>query len=354
MAKVFISHSSKDKDVILLFKDIILKAGIGLSDDEIFFTSSPETGVPAGGNIPEYIKHKINDCDCAFLMISENYKGSEVCLNEMGAAMVLGKILIPVVLYNYDFDKVGWLIDRSLCVRIDHEERLDEIRDLFTEIGQSTKTSVWNRARNKFILEVSQLGRKDDACEIKGLLDYQIEIETNQNVYKESLDELNLVIAGSREKAQNLIEAHNNTLDIQERKKLLDKLAAVFNNWADEMDKLIPLISNSLDVSIKATEGILNLSTVSSEEKNRLIFDVTVFQGQCVENKKVMESSQLVILSLAEMATEQILAKHRVLKGYDLLLVAYQNSIDRINDIVGLVQSVPVHSQMVSNNTLRK
>ena len=89
MAKVFISHSSSDKEIVRLFKDIILKAGIGLSDADIFFTSSPETGVPIGKNIPEYIKTNLRDCDYAFLMISENYKKSEVCLNEMGAVWSL-------------------------------------------------------------------------------------------------------------------------------------------------------------------------------------------------------------------------------------------------------------------------
>ena len=147
MPTVFISHSSEDKNIVRLFKDIILKQGIGLSDTDIFFTSSPETGVPIGKNIPEYIKTNLRDCDYAFLMISENYKKSEVCLNEMGVAMVLGKRVFPILLYDYDFDKVGWLIDRDLCVRIDDEERLDEIRDIFNSNGVVSRTSVWNHAR---------------------------------------------------------------------------------------------------------------------------------------------------------------------------------------------------------------
>ena len=73
MVKVFISHSSKDKNIVGLFKDIILKSGIGFKDKNIFYTSSPETGVPIGENIPEYIKRNLLDCDYVFLMISENY-----------------------------------------------------------------------------------------------------------------------------------------------------------------------------------------------------------------------------------------------------------------------------------------
>lgn len=336
MPKVFISHSSKDKDIILLFKDIILKTGIGLSDDEIFFTSSPETGVPVGENIPEYIKQNLHDCDYAFLMISENYKGSEICLNEMGAAMVLGKRLIPLVLYDYDFDKVGWLINHNLCARIDQEERLDEIRDMFVEKGMGTKTSVWNRARNKFIADLSPFEGKEEACEaygVKGLLDYQIDIENQQKAYKENIDKLNTLISDGRDKVQNLIETHNASCDIHERKTLLNKLAKVLNTWADEMETLIPLVFTSLELSLKAVEGILMLPTVTSEEKDGWIREITLFQRQCVENKQTLEISRRVIFLQADMLTEQIYAKNKLLKRYDSLLEAYQNSIDRINDI---------------------
>ena len=190
MAKVFISHSSSDKEIVRLFKDIILKAGIGLSDADIFFTSSPETGVPIGKNIPEYIKTNLRDCDYAFLMISENYKKSEVCLNEMGAAMVLGKRLFPILLYDYDFDKVGWLIDRDLCVRVDDQERLDEIRDVFYEDAIKTCTSVWNKSRFSFVEAVRPLNCiTEDGKTTKGYVDYQIEIEDSLNKYNRVFSE---------------------------------------------------------------------------------------------------------------------------------------------------------------------
>lgn len=91
MAKIFISHSSKDKAIVDLFKNIILNAGLGISDNDIAYTSAPETGVPTGGNIPKYIKENIADSDFVFWMVSDNYRKSEVCLNEMGAAWALDK-----------------------------------------------------------------------------------------------------------------------------------------------------------------------------------------------------------------------------------------------------------------------
>ena len=58
MAKIFISHSSEDNEIIGLFKNMILNASLGISDNDIAYTSAPETGVPTGGNIPQYIKER--------------------------------------------------------------------------------------------------------------------------------------------------------------------------------------------------------------------------------------------------------------------------------------------------------
>lgn len=336
MPKVFISHASADKNIVCLFKDIILKGGIGLSDADIFFTSSPETGVPIGKNIPEYIKKNLRDCDYAFLMISENYKKSEVCLNEMGAAMVLSKNLFPILLYNYDFDKVGWLINHDLCVRIDDEERLDEIRDKFNSSGIGLKTSVWNRARKAFIQNLSQFEDKTDDIVVKGLLDYQIEISDNQEKYKKNIDRLNAVINDSEKNAERLIETHNASFNIQERKQLLNKLAVVLNKWADEMECLVPIVCNALISSLDSVSEIIKMDSVSSEDKDGWIKEIAWLQENCKDNKKTLEHNRQMIQSQAEMVTEQIVAKNRVLKGYDLLLSAYDAAVRKINEIISL------------------
>ena len=43
-------------------------------------------------------------------MISSNYKKSEICLNEMGAAWALDKRIIPIVFPDVDFESIGWLL----------------------------------------------------------------------------------------------------------------------------------------------------------------------------------------------------------------------------------------------------
>lgn len=82
--KIFISHSSKDKDIVEKFCDCILQLGIGLSYGDIFCTSVEEMGIMNGEDIRSHIKSNIQSADFSFLMISKNYKQSEICLNEMG------------------------------------------------------------------------------------------------------------------------------------------------------------------------------------------------------------------------------------------------------------------------------
>lgn len=334
MAKVFISHSSIDKDVVRLFKDIVLKFGIGLTDADIFFTSSPETGVPVGGNIPEYIKNNLKDCDFAFLMISENYKKSEVCLNEMGAAMVTSKKLLPIILHNFTFDEVGWLIDRNLCARIDDVERLDEIRDIFVTYSISTSTNVWNRCRDEFLHTLSCLSKSNkDSC-VKGLLDCQLEVKENQLIYKNNVDCINEVIPDFVKDARCLIERHNVSFDCQERKTILEKLAKVLNRWAEEMERLIPSIRDSLKKSFDAVEYILRIESLSLEDKSFWIKDLCNFLSSCEENYEAIKVSQKIIESQADMLQSQILAKKRLLNSYDSLLEVFDVSINKIRKII--------------------
>lgn len=336
MIKVFVSHSSEDKSIVSLFKDIILKSGIGLKDENIFFTSAPETGVPIGENIPEYIKRNLMDCDYVFLMISDNYKKSEVCLNEMGAAMVIGKKLFPILLYNYAFDRVGWLIDRTLCVRIDDEERLDEIRDIFCNDGISVRTSIWNRSRNEFMEKLSCSVKPTEEIVSKGFLDYQLEIDNSQDTFTKNLGFLNEVISISVDEVRNLIAKHNASFDFQERKTILVDLATVMGKWAKAMDRVVPIINTSLTNGLNAIEEILKIKTLSVEEKDAWIKSITELQVLCKTNYKTLTTNRKVIEGQVDMEQNQIAAKSKLLKEYDSLLHAFAVSINRIDDIVTL------------------
>lgn len=193
MAKIFISHSSEDKEVVGLFKNIILNVGLGISDNDIAYTSAPETDVPTGGSIPKYIKANIADSDFVFLMISDNYRKSEVCLNEMGTAWALDKNVKPLLLDNVSSKSVGWLYGMNLCAKIDDADRLDELRDEFLEKYSSRpKTAVWNRQKAEFLAKMATLTQNDTALicitpieegEELGLLDYREAFDNHLNLF---------------------------------------------------------------------------------------------------------------------------------------------------------------------------
>ena len=61
--KIFISHSSKDKDVMEKFIDYILQLGIGLNPEDIFCTSIEEMGIKNGEDIRRHIRDNVQSAD---------------------------------------------------------------------------------------------------------------------------------------------------------------------------------------------------------------------------------------------------------------------------------------------------
>ncbi|MBQ0088683.1 MAG: TIR domain-containing protein [Prevotellaceae bacterium] len=150
---VFISHSSKDKEIVKLFVDNILKKGLALKDENIIFTSYEATGITPGDNIPNYIKTHIKDANIVLAMISDNYKASEVCMNEVGAAWALDKVPVQVLLPNAKIESLGWLINLDKAARLDDNESLDSLEEVICE---QMKISIptakhWNPCTRDFL-----------------------------------------------------------------------------------------------------------------------------------------------------------------------------------------------------------
>jgi hypothetical protein len=96
--KIFISHSSKDKLIVEKFVNEILILSLGVDHLKIFCSSIEGLGISSGEDFRQRIKKEINEAQMVIQIISKDYKSSEVCLNEMGAAWVLAETVIPLVL----------------------------------------------------------------------------------------------------------------------------------------------------------------------------------------------------------------------------------------------------------------
>lgn len=147
--KVFISHSSEDKNLIDDFVDKVLRLSCGLNTTDIIYTSRQNTGVELGDNIPEYIQTNLQTCSLVLFMISPNYRKSEVCLNEMGAAWALNKKTISILLPGVSFNSLGWLTSLDKAIKIDDPEGLDKLAS--TLCRKNLDITDWNRQKELFI-----------------------------------------------------------------------------------------------------------------------------------------------------------------------------------------------------------
>lgn len=153
-SKIFISHSSKDNGILNKFVNLILKQACGYEDENIVYTSSQSTGAEPGDSIPLFIKESLNTSDLVLFIISENYKKSEACMNEMGAAWALDKKTIPILFPNLSFTEVGWLQTFNKAIRINESESLDT---LFQMLNRGDINTInWNKIKNEFLEQFSQ------------------------------------------------------------------------------------------------------------------------------------------------------------------------------------------------------
>lgn len=153
--KIFISHSSYDKDIVEKFVDHILQLGIGIKPEDIFCTSIEDLGIRNGEDIRKHIHENICNVDYSFLMISKNYKASEICLNEMGAVWAYDNNVRLYILPDVDFKEIGWLCDTRKADRINTPVPLDALHKEMIEYFELPDKETWSRQRETFISYVN-------------------------------------------------------------------------------------------------------------------------------------------------------------------------------------------------------
>lgn len=157
--KLFISHSSFDERIVKSFVDNILRLGLGLSDKDIFCTSIEGINILNGDDFRNKIVDELKSSKGAILIITDNYKKSEVCLNEMGAIWALGLIRFPLISKPITFKNVGFLTEVQQIGQIYSSSDLDNFMEsicgkLKIDVP---KTTTWNSSKTKFLYELENL-----------------------------------------------------------------------------------------------------------------------------------------------------------------------------------------------------
>ncbi|MEJ5106642.1 toll/interleukin-1 receptor domain-containing protein, partial [Chryseobacterium sp. MYb328] len=124
--KIFISHSSKDKNFGNSLVELL--RSLGVKENEITFTSNTAYGIPIGQNIFKWLKSQITENPFVIYLLSEEYYRSVACLNEMGAAWIIENEHAAIFTPNFDLSSKefqgGALDPREIGFYINDEERI--------------------------------------------------------------------------------------------------------------------------------------------------------------------------------------------------------------------------------------
>jgi TIR domain len=153
-SKIFISHSSIDKNIIDKFVEKVLQLSLKIPDGDIFCSSIEGLGITTGKDFREVIKDKITKASLVIIFLSENYKKSEICLNEMGAAWVLSKDVIPILIPPVTFKEVGPLHITGHHDSIEGDSSLDNILNSIKQvlgIKEEINFQRWNKHKKDIL-----------------------------------------------------------------------------------------------------------------------------------------------------------------------------------------------------------
>lgn len=156
LKKVFISHSSKDKEVVTSFIQIL--EVIGINPEHIFCTSLEGYGATLGANFIEEIETRLDEDVLVFFMLSDNFYKSPMCLIEMGAAWAKTKSQISVAITPFELGQMEGVFKHFQGIQIDNELHYDMLKEtLEAKFDLEPKRPlVWTPKRNIFLNMIKQ------------------------------------------------------------------------------------------------------------------------------------------------------------------------------------------------------
>lgn len=158
---LFISHSSEDHGIANAFVELLEDIGLGV--DDMFYSSLAEYGVSLGENIVDVIKRKLSNKKVhVVFMLSQNYYGSVMCLNEMGAAWVMQHTYTSILLPGYEYKEIKGAIDAGqIGIKLDGDQtelkaRMVEFRNKIQEefLLPPMDENRWNRKLDNFLTKI--------------------------------------------------------------------------------------------------------------------------------------------------------------------------------------------------------
>ncbi len=159
--RIFISHSSKDVDIVAPF--VKLLSSIGLDRNRLFCSSIDGYGIPQRENIFDFLKREFTEKNTfVVMMMSDNYYNSKPSLNEMGAAWAMSKEYVSILIKGFDFNKIEGVVDaQKIGLKIEDKYRLNEFKDNIIKEFRLPPVNDWQVIKDRFLREIESVNNKE-------------------------------------------------------------------------------------------------------------------------------------------------------------------------------------------------
>lgn len=171
--KIFISHRITDKPFV---KELVkmLEFIVGSDESRIFCSSVSGYDIKPGREILTELKKQFDENEIYFVVVhSPRYYESAICLNEMGAAWILGTRFCSFLTDDCSFDMLTGAIDgKYISIKVNDEQDVvtsklnymkDELLQIFSIDKGTFNNNRWETLRNEFIKNTQHLDYKPSA-----------------------------------------------------------------------------------------------------------------------------------------------------------------------------------------------
>lgn len=166
--KIFLSHAYQDRIIAnKLIEKLIVPIFILDKEHDIFYTSKRELGIPSSLNWRKRIKKNLCDCNIFIALITSNFKQSEMCLGELGAAWVQNKKIYSLILPPIKYENFSVIVSELQAdVLIKKEDIKSFVDSMASELKDRYNIEVKKNIEldlliNNFIRSIKQHLRKN-------------------------------------------------------------------------------------------------------------------------------------------------------------------------------------------------
>jgi hypothetical protein len=201
----------------------ILQLGLLVKLTDIFCTTTDGTKIKSGEDWRNAIKEGLQNAKVTILIITSNYKESEICQNESGGAWIASQKVIPLIIEPVGYKTVGILQEPNQCSKLSDEKSLDQLKDIIhekleTPVGER-KSDVWTKYKKKFLSELKDCLKEHPFEPALDRNNFLTAIEENKDLKNENAS-LKKEILEKNNYIKNLENLKDKTAVIEVKQKL--------------------------------------------------------------------------------------------------------------------------------------